>query len=67
MGDYDLLEYWPGDCISQKSFCRNYTEEEKKLLKKFFRVLVREFHPDINQDSEKAMVLMNKLKVQWGL
>ncbi|WP_017153463.1 hypothetical protein [Bacillus bingmayongensis] len=51
----------------QTSSFSNYTEEEKKFLKKFYRVLAREFHPDINKDSEKAMVFVNRLKEQWGL
>ncbi|EOQ22594.1 hypothetical protein [Bacillus cereus] len=51
----------------QTSSFSNYNEEEKKQLKKFYRVLAREFHPDINKDSGKAMVLVNRLKEQWGL
>ncbi|ANP83878.1 hypothetical protein BAQ53_24440 [Bacillus sp. B25(2016b)] len=51
----------------QTSSSSNYTEEERKQLKKFYRVLAREFHPDINKDSGKAMVLVNRLKEQWGL
>ncbi|MEH7464833.1 hypothetical protein V7166_23140 [Bacillus thuringiensis] len=56
-----------GSSSYQITFHSNYTEEEKKLFKKFYRVLAREFHPDINKDSGKAMVLVNKLKEQWGL
>ncbi|EJR16195.1 MULTISPECIES: hypothetical protein [Bacillus cereus group] len=51
----------------QISSSSNYTKEEKKFLKKFYRVLAREFHPDINKDSGRAMVLVNKLKEQWEL
>jgi len=55
------------DSSYQKSSISNYTELEWKLLKKFYRVLAKEFHPDINKDSGKAMVLVNKLKEQWGV
>lgn len=51
----------------QASSCSNYTDEEQKLLKKFYRVLAKECHPDINKNSNNAMVLVNKLKEQWGL
>lgn len=56
-----------GSSSYQASSLSNYTEAEKKLLKKFYRVLAREFHPDINKDSGNAMVLVNRLKEQWGL
>ncbi|EOA3905982.1 hypothetical protein [Bacillus cytotoxicus] len=56
-----------GSSSYQSVSLSNYTEKEKKLLKKFYRVLAREFHPDINKDSGEAMVLVNKLKEQWRL
>ncbi|PFR08644.1 hypothetical protein COK30_22955 [Bacillus cereus] len=56
-----------GSSSYQASSLSNYTEAEKKLLKKFYRVLAREFHPDINKYSGNAMVLVNRLKEQWGL
>lgn len=47
----------------------NYTEEEKKDLKSFFRVLAKNFHPDLNpgKDTTKEMQLLNKLSEQWGI
>ena len=55
-----------GSSSYQTSSFSNYTEAEKKLLKKFYQVLATEFHPDITKDSGEAMVLVNKLKEQWG-
>lgn len=45
----------------------NYTDEEKKLLKRFYKVLALEFHPDTKRGSEAAMKLANKLKEEWDL
>ncbi|WP_369901806.1 hypothetical protein [Bacillus manliponensis] len=56
-----------GSSNYQSHSLSNYTGTEKKLLKKFYRVLAREFHPDITKDSGNAMVLVNRLKEQWGL
>lgn len=44
----------------------NYTETDKPLLKKFYKVLAREFHPDTKNGSEEAMKLINRLKEQWS-
>lgn len=45
----------------------NYNEEERKLIKKFYKKLAFEFHPDRNNSKDDAMVLVNKLKEQWGV
>lgn len=47
----------------------SYSEEEKKHLKKFYRMLSAKFHPDINHNEEdaEAMELLNKLKNEWGI
>jgi hypothetical protein len=45
----------------------NYAVEEKVLLKKFYRKLAKEFHPDVTKDDGAAMVLLNKLKDNWGI
>jgi len=44
-----------------------YTDEEKILLKKFYRVLSQKYHPDNEEGSNEAMTLINKLKQQWNL
>lgn len=47
----------------------NYTEDEKSLLKKFYRELTKMYHPDANvgKDTTKHMLLLNKLKDQWEI
>jgi hypothetical protein len=47
----------------------NYTDEEKVILKQFYRVLAKKFHPDSNagKDTTKQMALLNKLHGHWGL
>ena len=51
------------------SFQNNYTNEEKILLKQFYRELSKRFHPDSNpdQDTSEHMKLLNQLKDDWGL
>lgn len=44
-----------------------YTDEEKILLKRFYRVLSQKYHPDTQEGSNEAMTLINKLKQQWEL
>lgn len=44
-----------------------FTTEEKVILKKFYRKLAKEFHPDVAQDDGTAMVLLNKLKDIWKI
>ena len=47
----------------------SYTEEQKKILKQFYRVLGKSFHPDSNigKDTSEHMKFLNKLKDDWGL
>ena len=47
----------------------NYTDEEKVILKQFFRVLAKKYHPDSNagKDTTKEMALLNKLRDRFGL
>lgn len=47
----------------------NYTEQEKAILKQFYRELSKRFHPDSNpdRDTSEHMKLLNQLKVTWGL
>ncbi|HBB28305.1 MAG TPA: hypothetical protein DC000_03475 [Clostridiales bacterium] len=47
----------------------NYTEDEKKKLNSFYKVLAKKFHPDLNpgNDTTEEMQLLNKLKEDWSL
>jgi hypothetical protein len=45
----------------------SYTETERAMLKKFYRSLSKEFHPDNTGDTGEAMQLVNKLKQGWGI
>lgn len=44
----------------------SFTESEKVWLKKFYRTLAREYHPDSGGETE-AMILINKLKGDWDI
>ena len=44
-----------------------YTDEERVLLKKFYRTLSQKYHPDSLEGSNEAMQLINKLKQEWDL
>lgn len=43
-----------------------YSNDEKALLKKFYRTLAQKFHPDVIGEQD-AMTLINKLKEEWGV
>lgn len=47
----------------------NYKEEDKAVLKQFYRELSKKFHPDANPDTDTSqqMQLLNQLKQDWGL
>ena len=45
-------------------------DSEKKLLKKLYKRMAMQYHPDRNtnnKESAEMMVLINKLKEQWGI
>lgn len=50
-------------------FQNNHTDDEKVLLKQFYRELSKKFHPDSNpgKDTSEHMKLLNQLKNEWGL
>jgi len=49
----------------------NYNDNERKLLKKMYKKMAMTYHPDKNlnnqEESKDMMVLLNKLKEQWGV
>ena len=51
------------------SISNNYKEEDKAVLKQFYRELSKKFHPDANPDADTSqqMQLLNQLKQEWGL
>lgn len=51
------------------SLCGNYTDSDKEILKRFYRVLSKKFHPDANPgtDTSKEMQLLNQIKTEWGV
>ena len=51
------------------TFSSNYTDDDKAILKQFYRALSKKFHPDANpdMDTSKQMQLLNRLKSDWGV
>ena len=51
------------------SSASNYNEEDKAMLKKFYRTLSKAFHPDSNpnRDTAEEMKMLNRLKSDWGV
>lgn len=47
----------------------SYTNREREILKQFYRILGKTFHPDSNVgiDTTEQMKLINKLKSDWNL
>lgn len=63
-------DYFSGDSSSYfVSKDSTYTEDEKQILKKFYKALSLKFHPDVNPDTDttKEMQLLNRLKESWKL
>ncbi|SEU19733.1 hypothetical protein [Enterocloster clostridioformis] len=51
------------------NFSNNHNEDNKAMLKKFYRTLSKTYHPDSNpgMDTSEEMKLLNQLKSEWGL
>ena len=47
----------------------NYTDDETAMLKQFYKVLSKKYHPDLNpgKDTTAEMQLLNRLKQGWGI
>lgn len=47
----------------------NYTDDETAMLKQFYKVLSKKYHPDLNpgRDTTAEMQLLNRLKQIWGI
>ena len=60
-------DYGSGSSYCGISITSSYTDTEKTMLKKFYRVLSKEYHPDNMGGSTEEMQLVNKLKGAWGL
>ena len=61
---------YSGDYSSYfKTESGNYTENDKQLLKKFYKALSLKYHPDMNPDFDTTgeMQLLNRLKESWGI
>lgn len=58
-----------GSGSSSFSVPSSHSEEEKTVLKSFYRELSKKYHPDANpdKDTSKEMQLLNQLKQDWGL
>lgn len=68
-------ESWNGTYGSRSSggysasLCSTYTDDERAILKKFYKELSKIYHPDLNPDTDTTaqMQLLNKLKEAWGV
>lgn len=47
----------------------NYSADDTAILKQFYRVLSKTYHPDLNpgRDTTAEMQLLNRLKREWGV
>lgn len=52
-----------------KLLANSYADDERTVLKKFYKALAMKYHPDANKDIDttKEMTLLNKLKTEWEL
>ena len=61
--------YRQGICGYCGTAASNYSEADKAMLKKFYRTLLKAFHPDSNpdKDTSEEMKMLNRLKSDWGV
>lgn len=47
----------------------NYADDDKEILRQFYRELSKKFHPDANpdKDTSQQMKMLNQLKQEWGV
>lgn len=50
-------------------FSGNHNEKDKDILKQFYKVLAKKFHPDSNPDCDTSeqMQVLNQIKDEWGI
>lgn len=62
-------ESWSGTYTGGGGGSYSYSEEERAVLKQFYRSLSKLYHPDLNQDRDTTgeMKVLNKLKETWGV
>jgi hypothetical protein len=58
--NYDFSSYF-------KTNSSNYTDDEKVMLKKIYKVASKKFHPDVSGDDGSTMKFLTKLKEEWGI
>lgn len=51
------------------NFSSNHNQDNKEVLRQFYRELSKKFHPDANPtvDTSEQMKVLNQLKQEWGL
>lgn len=60
---------WQGNSSYGNFISNTYGDEDKEILKQFYRVLSKRFHPDANPgtDTSRQMKLLNQLKQDWNV
>lgn len=66
--NYNSSEYQKNLSSYQSNLYSNYNEEERKKLKKCFKVLAKYFHPDSSTGDTEIMKFLNdRLKKDWNI
>jgi len=61
--NYSDSNYWYGN----KGNVTSFTESDKVILKKLYRTLSKEYHPDNPSGDGAVMQMVNRLKDLWGI